>query len=317
MLVGLDIGGTKCAVLVGLYDGDAIEIEKKEVFATEKGADPYKVIDRMIEVARRLLDGRKPASVGVSCGGPLDSRQGIIQRPPNLPTWDNVPITRLLTEAFGVPAHLQNDANACALAEWKLGAGRGTDNMIFLTFGTGLGAGLILDGRLYTGTNDMAGEVGHVRLMNEGPVGYAKIGSFEGFCSGGGLAQMGYSMGLAAYQAGHKPLYFDPALPLGGATAKSIAQAADQGDEVALEVYRHCGHYLGLGLSILVDVLNPQCIVLGSIFARSTELLWPECQKVMEQETLAGANAVCRVAPAALGEHLGDYAALITACYEG
>lgn len=314
-ILGLDIGGTKCAVLVGQYDGDRVEILKKEKIPTEKNADPGKMIRCMAELGDRLLDGETPAAIGVSCGGPLDSRRGIIQRPPNLPTWDDVPITRLLTEHYGAPAYLQNDANACALAEWKLGAGRGTENMIFLTFGTGLGAGLILSGRLYAGTNDMAGEVGHVRLQPEGPVGYGKIGSFEGFCSGAGLAQMGYAQGLAQYQQGHRPLYFDPAKPLGGASAKTIADAVEEGDETAREVYRTCGRYLGQGLSLLVDILNPECIVLGSIFARSQELLWPDCRAVMERETLAAANAVCRVVPAQLGEQLGDYAALITAVY--
>lgn len=314
-IIGLDIGGTKCAVLIGSYDGDQVEILQKEVIPTEKNADPYRMIDRMIATAKELLGDRVPAAIGVSCGGPLDSKRGIIQRPPNLPTWDDVPITRILSEAFGAPAHLQNDANACALAEWKLGAGRGTDNMIFLTFGTGLGAGLILDGRLYTGTNDMAGEVGHVKLREEGPVGYGKVGSFEGFCSGAGLAQLGYAMGLAKYQMGQKPLYFDPEKPLGGATAKTIADAVEQGDETAREVYRACGRYLGVGLSMLVDILNPECIVLGSVFARSRELLWPDCKVVMERETLPMANEVCRVVPAQLSEHLGDYAALITAVY--
>ena len=111
--------------------------------------------------------------------------------PPNLPGWDNIDIVKQIKTHFGVPVHLQNDANACALAEWKFGAGRGTKNMVFLTFGTGLGAGLILDGKLYSGTNDNAAELGHIRLDRFGPVGFGKTGSFEGFCSGGGIAQLG------------------------------------------------------------------------------------------------------------------------------
>ena len=97
--------------------------------------------------------------MGISCGGPLDASSGVILSPPNLPGWDNVKIVQMIEEKFGVPCGLQNDANACALAEWRFGAGKGTKNMIFLTFGTGMGAGLILDGKLYAGTNGMAGEI--------------------------------------------------------------------------------------------------------------------------------------------------------------
>src|SRR5690606_15592063 len=130
------------------------------------------------------------AAIGISCGGPLDSRRGVILSPPNLPGWDRIPVVEVFQQAFKVPVALQNDANAGALAEWLWGAGRGSHNMIFLTFGTGMGAGLILNGQLYSGTNDLAGEVGHIRLAPDGPVGYGKAGSFEGFCSGGGIKQL-------------------------------------------------------------------------------------------------------------------------------
>lgn len=128
-----------------------------------------------------MADGEPAKKVGISCGGPLNSTAGIIEGPPNLPGWNNVKIADILTSHYGVFASLQNDANACAVAEWKFGAGKGAQNMIFLTFGTGLGAGLILNGRLYSGTNDNAGEIGHIRLEEFGPSGYGKSGSFEGF----------------------------------------------------------------------------------------------------------------------------------------
>ena len=185
--------------------------------------------------------------------------------------------------------------------------------MIFLTFGTGLGAGLILDGRLYAGTNDNAGEVGHIRLDRFGPVGYGKIGSFEGFCSGGGLAQLGYTLALEQAQAGRYPLYFQKEQTQKDITAKSIAAAALAGDETALEVYRICGEYLGKGLSLLIDILNPERIVLGSIFSRCRDLLWPAAQAVIEKEALFPAAQCCQVVPAQLGENIGDYAAVATA----
>ena len=315
-ILGLDIGGTKCAVLLGKYDKGQMTIEGKAVLPTDPAKEPRSVFEAMCCEADRLLEGEVPDGIGVSCGGPLDPKRGLIQRPPNLPLWDDTPIIQWLEERYHAPARIQNDADACALAEWKLGAGRGTRNMIFLTCGTGLGAGLILNGQLYRGSSCMAGEVGHVRLSKEGPVGYGKEGSFEGFCSGGGIAQLGYTMGLSQYQRGIRPSYFCPEQPMGGATAKTVARAAGEGDAAAREVYRKSGRYLGLGLSVLIDILNPECIVLGSIFARSEELLRPEMEKVLEEEALPAALAVCRIVPSELGESLGDYAALITAAAE-
>lgn len=311
-LIGLDIGGTKCAALLGIYDGDKIEIKEKKVIKTNREESPYDILDRLCGLIDEISGGKMDA-IGISCGGPLDSKAGIVQCPPNLPLWDDFPIVSILNKRYGVPAHLQNDANACALAEWKLGAGKGVDNMVFFTFGTGLGAGLILDGRLYEGANGMAGEAGHIRLCENGPVGYGKSGSFEGFCSGAGIAQLGFTLALEQYQQGEKPMFFDPELPLGGANAKNIADAAEAGDETAIEVYRLCGEYLGKGLSVIIDILNPDRIVLGSIFARSTNLLAPAMQKVIEKEALSHSARVCEVVPASLGENLGDFAALITA----
>ena len=210
-------------------------------------------------------------------------------------------------------AKLQNDANACAVAEWKFGAGKDHNNVVFLTFGTGLGAGLILDGKLYSGTNDNAGEGGHIRLAPTGPVGYGKAGSFEGFCSGGGLAQLGYTIALEKVKEGIYPLYFKEGYAARDVTAKTIADAALLGDETALEVYRTCGEYLGRGLSIIIDILNPEVIVIGSIFARCQNLLWESAKNVIDKEALYLSSDCCKVVPAVLGEQIGDYAAIATA----
>ena len=311
-LVGFDIGGTKCSVILGEETESGIEILKKETISTDKNESPEIIIDRLFNLTDKLA-GNDFKAVGVSCGGPLDSKTGVIKRPPNLPLWDDVHITDMISKRYNVPAHLQNDANACALAEWKLGAGKGTQNMVFFTFGTGLGAGLILDGKLYEGTNGNAGEAGHIRLSENGPVGYGKMGSFEGFCSGAGIAQLGYSLGLEQYQKKNCPSYFNPSLPLGGATAKSIAEAAQNGDRTAISVYEKCGEYLGKGLSVIIDILNPERIVLGSVFARSSELLAESMNKVIAREALTASAEVCKIVPALLGESIGDFAALITA----
>ena len=311
-VLGFDIGGTKCAVVTALWDGKEITLLKKEKCPTDRGLTPTEMIDKLILMADAILDG-KPDAVGISCGGPLDSKKGVIMSPPNLPGWDNVEIVKQIEAHYKVPVHLQNDANACAVAEWKFGAGKGAENMIFMTFGTGLGAGLILNGKLYSGTNDNAGELGHIRLEKYGPVGYGKAGSFEGFCSGGGLAQLGYMKALIKAQSGEYPKYFKKGMTASDVTAKTIADAAEAGDETAREVYRICGEYLGKGLSIIIDLLNPEVIVIGSIFARSTNLLWESAKKVIEKEALSLSANCCRVVPAELNEKIGDYAAVAAA----
>ncbi len=323
-LLGVDIGGTKCAVSLGrctASDGGGIEILDKVRFPSETDRGVQFTLEQLFKNTDLLMDRNSIAAldlecIGISCGGPLDSNTGVVLSPPNLFGWDNIPITKLFMERYGVRAVLQNDANACALAEWKFGAAKGLSNVIFLTFGTGMGAGLILDGRLYSGTNGMAGEVGHIRLSEQGPVGFGKAGSFEGFCSGGGIAQLARMKVLEKIQMGQKVSFCDGLKNLEGLNAKIVGDAAEAGDELAKEIYRICGRYLGMALSILIDTLNPEMIVIGSIYARSEELLRGAAMEVIEKESLTHARRVCRIAPAALGEKTGDYAALAVAFYE-
>ena len=310
-LLGIDIGGTKCAVIYGVdTDGD-IEIVDKVRFDT---TDVQSTIARILSELKGLcvrhgLDKVNTKGIGISCGGPLDSKTGVVMSPPNLPGWDNIQIVKLVEEATGIPAGLQNDANACALAEWKYGAGKGTHNMVFLTFGTGLGAGLVLDGKLYSGTNDNAGELGHIRLSEFGPVGYGKAGSVEGFASGGGIAQLAATAVKEKLMMGQKVAWC-PDGDLSAITAKTVAEAAKAGDELAISIFRTSATYLGKALAMVIDMLNPEVIAIGSIFVRAEELIRPFMQAAIDREALPGAAGVCKVKPAELGEAIGDIAAL-------
>jgi len=310
-VIGFDIGGTKCAVCVGEEVNGELLIKDKKVIPTDKSVSPYEMIDRLCAEAEKITSDF--SLIGISCGGPLDSQKGIIMSPPNLPGWDDVKIVSYLKEKYQGEVYIENDANACAVAEWKYGAGKGSKNMIFLTFGTGLGAGLILDGRLYRGANDMAGEVGHIRLNSFGPVGYGKAGSFEGFCSGGGIAQLGKTYALEKLQMGEKVSFCKDMSELENISAKTIADCANKNEADALEIYRLCGEMLGRGLSILVDILNPEKIVLGSIFQRSENLIRESMEKVLSKECLGFSLSACEVLPAKLEENIGDYAALSVA----
>lgn len=318
--IGIDIGGTKCAATLGESEAENIKIAAKERFETP-ARNPQETIKKLFEATDAILKEKNLsaadiAAFGISCGGPLDSKRGIIQNPPNLPAWDNIKICDAFSERYGVPCGLQNDANACALAEWKFGAGRGFDDIAFLTFGTGLGSGLILDGRLYCGANDNAGEVGHIRLGRFGPVGYGKRGSFEGFCSGAGIAKIAKDKVLEQLQMGRHPTLCPDADKLASLNAKTVADAADAGDKLALEIYAESGRMLGFGLSVIIDILNPQRIIIGGIFTRSRNLLWRHAVEVLEREALPTALSACEIVPAELGEFIGDYAALSVAKYE-
>ena len=273
-ILGMDIGGTKSAVLLartGRKKTDGIEF-------LERCAVPTK--------------GSWQEVLGILAlrGGEMVKRHGIL----------------------GLPARIKIDADACALAVWRYGAGLGCRHMIFLTFGTGLGAGLILNGRLYQGACGMAGEAGHIRLDQDGPVGYGKAGSFEGFCSGGGIAQLARRMAAEALKEG-KNVSYSGKKGLDFITAKDVAEAAECGMEDALQVYGCSGRYFGRGLAVLIDILNPERIVVGSIFARSGKLMREETEKELRKEALPESLAACTIVPAALGDRIGDYGAVVAA----
>lgn len=315
LYLGIDIGGTKCAVVVGNRDGEILD---KKAFPSGRNIPPEDILSKFIEIccefkAKYEACGNTFKTIGISCGGPLDSKRGVIQAPPNLPLWDDIHIVEILGEKVGLPAFIQNDANACAVAEWKFGSGKGSENMIFLTFGTGMGAGIILDGKLYAGTNDMAGEVGHIRLTDDGPVGYNKKGSFEGYCSGGGIKNLAEIIISEELDAGRTPAICGSKDDFNKITAKYIFEEARKGDQIAQKVVDICAEKLGRGLAVLVDILNPQKIVIGSIYSRSEDMLREKMDKVLKEEALSYSYNVCEVVTASLGEQIGDIASLTVA----
>lgn len=315
-VIGFDIGGTKCAVFLCRVETDSIEWKKRIEVSTT--SDWREILNQLCHHAQNMLEEFKivyeTCRIGISCGGPLSADQKQICSPPNLPGWDKVPIVKILSERFNMPASMLNDADACALAEWKYGAGKGTEHMIFLTFGTGLGAGLILNGRLYTGANGGAGEAGHLRMTQEGPIGYGKAGSLEGYCSGGGIAKQGISYAEKAQEQGRYVSFQNGSID--EISARDIANAAYSGYEDAKAIYAKSGAYFGKGLAILMDLFNPQAIVVGSIYARSHTLLEESMWEEIRKEALPANVSACKVVPAQLGEQIGDYGAVMAAIYE-
>ncbi|MBT4821798.1 MAG: ROK family protein [Lentisphaerae bacterium] len=302
-LIGIDIGGTKTTVAEGTADGRVLSQKR---FPT---TDPDTTL-AAIMAAVAALGPDQNTVIGIACGDPQDSPAGVILAPPNLPEWKQVAIGPALSERFGCPAYLMNDANAGALAEWQFGAARGSRNVIFLTAGTGMGAGLILNGLLHEGATRRAGEVGHIRLAPGGPVGYGKAGSFEGFCSGGGIAKLAQAR---AGEAGGAVSYNPGAID--DITARHVGEAALRGECDAQQLLADVGSYLGQALAILIDILNPETIVIGSLYVRCRAFLEESMCEAIASEALSDSAQACRIVPAELGEDLGALQAIAVALY--
>lgn len=318
-LLGIDVGGTKCATVLAkgvLAQGLVCEgiVDKIEFPTKTAQRGPDKVLEELASSIEKMLERNfitpyDIAKIGISCGGPLDSDNGIIKSPPNLLGWDDIHIKEYFEKRFFVPVFLQNDANACALAEYRFGAGSGYKNVVFLTCGTGMGAGIIINGELYKGRNDMAGEVGHIRLSEDGPAGYGKRGSFEGYCSGGGIANLAADMLMEWTREGKKSS-LRAASEKGELTAKAVFDAMYSGDELAKTIITVSAEYLGKGIAVLVDILNPEIVIIGSIFTRNTDFYLPIVTETVKREALEHCVAGLKIVPSALGDEIGDYAAL-------
>ena len=256
-LGGIDLGGTK---ILSLVVDDDLEIAGRDYRLTEAAQGLDAVVQRMVDSLRAAAGGRRLRAVGISTPGPCDVRRGIVTSPPNLPGWKDVPLAKLIGDAFGLPAWIENDGNAGAIAEHRVGAGKGFDHVILVTLGTGIGGGLILDGRIYHGASGSSGEIGHMKLTDDGPAcSCGRRGCLEALASGRYLGELALAIvkeeprGILARltPAGETP------------TAETLSDAAAAGDERAREAIARAGGYLAEGIVNLVDIFNPQQIVLA------------------------------------------------------
>lgn len=299
-LLGIDVGGTKTAVVRGDANGSILaRIE----FPTAPSRPFHEVYSDIVDRVRQLRDADPGiAAIGVSIGGPLDSQRGIILSPPNLPGWDAIPLRDLLARDFRIPVRILHDAKAGALAEWRFGAGQGCRSMVFLTFGTGLGCGVVCDGRLL---ETIPGEVGHWGIgLENGPLIYGRTDAWEGVSSGAGIAALAHSRYPETFSA--------------ATTARDIIDAARAiGDSAikarAIDVLDTAAEYLGRGIALLVDLLGPERVVLGSLAIRAGDLILPRCRAAFERNVHPRLRDVCRIVPAALADRLGDVASLCAA----
>ena len=296
--LGLDIGGTKSAAVVGDAQGQVLA---RCAGPTPPGDWPEAVaflVQLVRDVCRDV--GVAPSDVralGVSCGGPLDSATGVVYSPPNLPQWTAVPLKALLEEAFGLPVIVENDANATALAEHQWGAGVGSRDMAFLTMGTGIGAGLILDGALYRGRRDLAGEIGHATVLPDGPLCLCgRRGCLEALASGTAMGRMG------------RERFHDDTL-----TAHDVCDRARRGDAVAQGINAIVAHWMGVGLANLLHTLNLERIVLGTLAVHAADLLLEPIRAATQAHCWPRVWEGVQIVPAALGDAAQDRAALAVA----
>ncbi len=304
-VLGFDFGGTKTACVEGTTRGEILQRVEMPTDAEKPFAETFPKLVREARILRAaaVAEGREIAAVSVSVGGPLRIEEGFLINPPHLPGWHEIALKkRLLDEFEGLPVCVEHDGNAGALAEFHFGVGRGRSDLrhlVFLTFGTGVGAGLIVNGQIVRGASDTAGEVGHWRLAEDGPLGFGKRGSWESFASGAGLVE------LAAWMF---PDRWSREMPI-----RALVDCMVEGDTEALQVAAEAGKWMGRGLALLIDALNPQVIVFGSLGVVLGERVLGAARKVIAEEALPQAAAACDLLPAVLGKKIGDVAALMAA----
>jgi len=300
-VVSIDVGGTKTLT--------AVVNEQGRVLARRRMETPQEGPERFVEAAAREVAAllaeaglRREDLLGLGAGapGPLDPATGVVFEPPNLEGWRDVPLAALLAEAIGIPAFIENDANAAAVGEAWVGAGAGVSDLIYITVSTGIGGGLIFGGELYHGTSGTAGEIGHMTIEPDGPTcTCGRRGHLEILASGTAIGRMATEAVVAG-----RPSTLS-ALPRGEITAAAVAEAAAAGDVLAIEVYARAGGYIGVAAASLVNVLNPQMIVFGGGVSKAGELLLaPVRQAVRERAFERPAEAV-RIVPVALGDDVG------------
>ena len=309
-VLGIDIGGTKLAVVLADFEGHVLQNVREP---TESARGPDAIVDSLADMCHRVVELGgiaidRVSGVGVSCGGPLDTETGIVYSPPNLPGWDTYPLKAKLETALQCPVLIENDANAGGLAEWMFGAGRGTNYLLYMTMGTGIGGGIVLGGKIYHGANDSAGEVGHQILIPEGPLcGCGQRGCLEALCSGPSIARR------AREAIPHVPE--TRILQLAGGELESVrtehvVQAAREGDALALELLDRTAYYMGWGIANLVNILNIEIVVLGTVAVAAGDLLLAPMNRYMHRFAMDRPGQVAQIVPAQLGKLVGDLAAV-------
>lgn len=309
-IIGLDIGGTKISCVVGTGDG---QILKRDVMPTEVEKAPEDTMKKAIGKIHKLLQSSRVElsdveGIGVGAPGPLDPISGTILATPNMPGWNGVCLKEILGKEFGLPVVIDNDANAAALGEKKFGAGKEVNDLFYFTVSTGIGGGLIIDGRIYHGASFDAAEVGHMTILPDGPrCGCGKLGCLEALASGTAIARRakekikGNPASLILKLAGDE---------IEAITAKVVAEAASKGDKLATLIWEEAARFLGIGVANVLNLINPQMVIIGGGVAKAGELLFKPVRESAAREAFGRTFESCKIVPSALGDMVGDFGAI-------
>lgn len=304
-VLAVDLGGTKIMAAVVLSDGKVLS---KKYYLTMADKGPKAVVDRIVfavnaAMAQAELKTSEFIGLGIAAAGILDTKRGIVTTSPNLPHWRNVSLRDILAEKLGLGTYIINDANAAALGEHRFGAGRGFDNMIYLTVSTGIGGGIIANGELYSGTDGCAGELGHMTIEVDGPQCHCgNLGCLEALASGWAVAReakerinQGEKSSVIEFTGGK----------LEDITAETVAMAARRGDKLAASIVSDAANYLGVGLANLVNIFNPELIVIGGGLSKMGGMLLGPARKVVRARAFTLPARTVRIVRAGLGSNAG------------
>ncbi|MBB6734577.1 ROK family protein [Cohnella zeiphila] len=298
-VVGIDLGGTKIAA--ALFDPDG-KLLRRERMETAGARTAEEVVGRMIAMVRSVSGGRRLAGIGLASPGAVNSRDGIVMGGTNLPEWDNVPLKKWMEGALGVEVQVVNDANAAAWGEYVRGAGRGTNSMVYVTFSTGIGAGIVMDGKLLLGPHSFAGELGHVIIDPDGPVcSCGRRGCWEVFASGTAIKDAA----LRAMRDRRSAIAELAAASGEDVSARHVFEAMEAGDPVANEVIGRTIDHMALGLANVVHIFDPERIVIGGGVSKAGELLFPSLREKTARLVMKPYLGKYTVAPAVLRDDVG------------
>ena len=298
LILALDFGGTKLAAATVEPGARAFRARASMPSPPNKSAEADREI--ILALAKEVLGGKRPAAVGVSFGGPV--REGVVLLSHHVPDWEDFPLAEWLREHFGVPAAVENDANAAALGEWRYGAGRGTRYFLYVTVSTGVGGGIVIEGELYRGADGLAGEIGHMVVDPGGPrCTCGRRGCLEAFSAGPAIARRARELLASHHRSGEGRIILEL---VGGApsriTAREVAMAAARGDPLAAEILREAGEALGFGLAQAIALLNPERVALGGGVVKAGEPFLAHVRKAANAWAFPGARV--EIALAELGD---------------
>ena len=304
--IGIDVGGTN--VKIALVDDNGKIIYSNSVPTYAKMGYEY-TVNNIKQAIRDLMKETNTTpsdieGIGFDFPGQVDCKTGVVKLAPNIPGWVNVPIAQMIEDEFHIPTRIDNDVRCAALGELKFGAGRGCENFICITVGTGIGSGIVINGKVVRGATNAAGELGHIKLqMNGGPIcGCGDTGCLEAFASGPAIVAMAQE-----YIKGGKSTKFREmaAVEGGEITPYMVAKAAEEGDPVAKRIFEIVGEYIGIGLTSVINLLNPERVIIGGGVAESGELLLGPIRKTIKERAMVVAGNAVEIVPAQLGNSAG------------